>query len=120
MTYLPILLLFLHWLADFVGQTDWMALNKGKSWLALTIHVLTYSAILLLCLLPLVWIKSFRPVLLVVGMNALAHFATDAVTSRVSGYFSRTNRTKFFWWTIGFDQFLHAATLLCLADLFLL
>lgn len=30
-----ILILFIHWLADFVAQTHWQATNKYNNWLAL-------------------------------------------------------------------------------------
>jgi hypothetical protein len=38
-----ILMLFIHWIADFVLQTHWQATNKSKNNIALTQHVTTYS-----------------------------------------------------------------------------
>ena len=42
------LMLTLHWIGDFVLQSDKMAINKSKDWGALTIHVGIYSVVLLL------------------------------------------------------------------------
>ena len=41
-----VLILAVHWLADFVGQSDWMAQNKSKRLWPLLAHVLVYTAIL--------------------------------------------------------------------------
>ena len=38
-----VLILFLHWVFDFVFQTDYMARNKSKSIKALASHVAIYS-----------------------------------------------------------------------------
>lgn len=38
----------------------------------------------------------------------LAHFVTDAVTSRISSYFYKKGDTHNFFVIIGFDQWLHA------------
>ena len=38
-------LCFLHWVADFVFQTDWMAQNKSKNNKPLLVHVGVYTAV---------------------------------------------------------------------------
>lgn len=40
-----ILILFIHWIADFWCQTDKMAVNKSKSWTYLLQHTLIYTAV---------------------------------------------------------------------------
>ena len=117
-----ILLPLLHYVADFELQTDWMAVNKSKHWGALGLHVLIYSAVFAVVFGPLFGLITF-----------ITHFITDALTSRWS-------RRKFPWtpWNknlkgvmfyrddegvdgrsrhrffsvIGFDQMIHAYTLL--------
>lgn len=67
---LPLSLLILHFLGDFILQSNWMALGKSKSWYPLLIHTLVYSA----CFLPfglLFWAITF-----------VTHTATDFFTSR--------------------------------------
>lgn len=44
------LIIFSHWVADFIAQTDWMAKNKSKSWLALTDHIVAYIVTMALIL----------------------------------------------------------------------
>ena len=77
-------LLVAHFVGDFLCQSDWMALNKSKSWWALTMHVGVYTSMLMLAmgyaqqefwsLAPWLWL----------AVNALAHFAQDAITSRIN------------------------------------
>jgi len=46
--YYPIMFLLCHFFGDYIAQTDWMAMNKGrKSWNCL-VHVLIYTSCFLL------------------------------------------------------------------------
>jgi hypothetical protein len=107
----------LHFVGDFVLQTRWMAENKSRSFQALTAHVLTYGAAL--------WVGlavAQRPLLdatYYAGCNLLIHFGVDAVTSRITTYWWKKQNLYAFFTTIGFDQFLHAVTLLWSAHLLL-
>lgn len=121
-TSLAISLLTVHWIADFLFQTDWMALNKSKSWKALCTHTLVYS----LCFIWLGW--SF------VLATFFLHTLTDAVTSRATSklwFFERAwtdcvgkcvpdhgtcwkyveGRRHWFFVVIGLDQLIHGITL---------
>lgn len=113
-------LLVTHFIADFLLQTDWMALNKSKNRSALLCHTLVYSCCFLWCG-P--WFAM---------MTFLLHTLTDAVTSRWTsklwfmelvwddrtGY-SRThwvlkepNPRHWFFVVIGLDQLIHGVSLL--------
>ncbi len=94
-----IALVWVHFVSDFVLQTDAMAINKSKSsrWLAL--HVGIYS----LCLLPFGWRFAI--------INAAAHFATDWVSSRASSRLWQANERHWFFVVIGADQALHLSAL---------
>ena len=76
-----------HWVGDFLLQTDYMALNKSKSWRALGIHTTVVAVVLCGAVGGWAawhaWVDTF-PVALFVGVNWAAHFVTDAVTSRVN------------------------------------
>ncbi|MFO0857040.1 MAG: DUF3307 domain-containing protein [Phycisphaerales bacterium] len=99
-------ILFIHFVADFVVQTGWQAANKSKKLRALAAHVGTYS----MCFAPLVFWSKGSALWFVV--NIAAHFLTDAITSRFSSKFWRDGKPgKAFWIMIGFDQFIHGATL---------
>jgi hypothetical protein len=100
MTYATIMLLLsVHFVADFVLQTDWMALNKSTRWWPLTVHILVYSA----CLIPFG--------LLFALVNGCAHFVTDAVSSRATSYLWGLKKRHLFFVVIGLDQLAHYAIL---------
>jgi hypothetical protein len=130
-------LLVAHFAGDFLLQSDWMATNKSKKWDALAIHVSVYTA----AFVPFViwqgdqWMwASFLVV------TWVAHFLTDAATSRATSklwFFRRADgiwaqapytapqhsrklinpwvqdvgNRHWFFVMIGFDQLIHAATL---------
>jgi hypothetical protein len=93
---ISLLLLTLHWFADFVLQSDWMAINKSKNWKALCLHTLVYSL-------------TFTPFygLAFTAITFLLHTAQDAVTSRVNSKLWQANQRHWFFVSIGFDQLLH-------------
>jgi hypothetical protein len=107
-------ILLVHFVADFVVQTRWQAENKSKDWGALVSHVGTYWAFLHLfaAFAPSntsPWYASFVWAV----VNGVLHFATDAITSRQTAKrWNDGKPTKGFWVWIGFDQFIHAATLI--------
>lgn len=111
---LPLSLLLAHFVGDFLFQTDWMALNKSKSWLALCVHVACYTT----CFAPFGIGFGFLTTVF------LSHFLTDAVTSRVTnrlwfmtpirgGGFrlKHPNTRHWFFVAIGLDQLIHYITL---------
>ncbi|MDL5049186.1 DUF3307 domain-containing protein [Oscillatoria amoena NRMC-F 0135] len=101
-----ITILFAHWVADFLFQTEAMALNKSKSMKWLTVHVLTYTIVLLgFSLLLLDW----RAALLFAGINGALHGVTDFFTSKLTTVYHHNRRVFFI--IIGLDQFIHAAAL---------
>jgi hypothetical protein len=111
--WIVIYILFIHYIADFIFQTNWMALNKSKNNLALLSHVATYSMILFIGL-SLYFGPDYNVFLLVLA-NGFAHFLTDYITSRMNAYFWINEKRSFFWWTIGLDQWIHASTLITLS-----
>jgi hypothetical protein len=108
-----IAILAIHFIADFIVQTRWQATNKSKRLDALTQHVTTYT----LCLLA-TWAfvaagVHAEPIAKWALLNGLLHFATDYLTSRrTAANWNNGAPGKAFWVWLGFDQFIHAATLL--------
>lgn len=100
-----LLLIWLHWFADFVLQTDKMAQRKSKDsrWLAL--HVLIYSA----CFVPFFG-------LLFGAATFLAHFWTDFATSRVTSWLWSKGERHWFFVVTGLDQALHLMALVITLD----
>lgn len=94
-----IMLLVIHYVADFVFQTDWQAVNKSKNNRALATHVGTYSIPFLVLGLPF-WAITF-----------VTHFVTDYFTSRLVAHFNKKEMRGAMFMTIGFDQLVHGVTL---------
>ena len=90
-----------HYLFDWLFQTRWMANNKSKNWLALTVHCSVVSAGLALTMmmfnLPLIWFT----------VNAVMHFVIDGFTSRLTSIAWASKQEKLFFSLIGLDQLLH-------------
>lgn len=96
-------ILFAHFVADFICQSDWMAQNKSKEFYPLAVHIAVYSAVIsTMTLNPLFGI-----------INGAIHFGVDYVTSRISsGLYRNGKKIHWFFVVIGFDQFIHTATLI--------
>ena len=99
---LPIIgLIWLHFITDFLCQTDQMALNKSTSNKWLGIHVLTYSSLFFLFF-------GWKFALI----NGIGHFITDWITFRATSYLWKKEERHWFFVVIGFDQAIHMTTLL--------
>ncbi len=112
---LPVLLLLYmafrakQFACDFLLQTDWMALNKGKpgweGYKALFYHAGTHAAGSFLIAL------AFAPSLWWLG---LLDFAIHGLVDRVKGVITFKAgwgyHDRMFWWTFGLDQEAHNFT----------
>lgn len=112
--------LFGHWLADFFFQPHWMGLRKSKEWWVLTQHALRITVgglVVGAAAATLARPRTATSLRVAVAewalLNGAAHFAIDAVTSRVTSRLWREERVHEFFTVIGFDQLLH--TVLALA-----
>lgn len=123
---LTLYVLFLHWLADFVFQSNWMAQNKSKANFPLWCHVGAYSLTMFLglSLVPVVingfpfgtgmlWIAVFSL------LNGLAHFGVDFITSRINSKLWQAGKVHYFFVSVGFDQLIHYVILLSTIGLIL-
>lgn len=97
-------LLFTHWIADFVLQTDKMAKGKSKNWKDLLSHTLTYSLTMWVTVMLLTnaiiafcfWLITF-----------VCHTITDYFTSRLNSKLWDRGKVHNFFVSVGFDQLLH-------------
>lgn len=109
--------LFIHWIADFIFQSDEDAKNKSKSMKHLLSHTFTYSltwfcALVLLKLSLIItnndyyWIESYCLYLFVL-VTFTIHTITDYLTSRLNSKLWAEGKVHNFFVSIGFDQILH-------------
>jgi len=105
-------IIIIHWIADFVLQTDKMAKGKSKNWIDLLSHTLTYSGFWLF-IGSVYWFtfnpayKFQTPVLIFVLITFIAHTITDYFTSRLNSILWVKGKTHYFFVSVGFDQILH-------------
>jgi len=97
-------LLFIHFAADFVFQSDKMAQNKSHSLYYLALHSLTYGVFFIYFGLKFV------------AVTTLLHFCIDFVTSKINKKLWEKGQVHYFFVSVGFDQMLH---MMCLVYTFL-
>jgi hypothetical protein len=102
-----LLLIWVHFIADFVFQTHTMAMNKSTSnkWLASHVGVYTLTFVIFAVLSPIITLTW-------VLVNGVLHFATDYVTSRITSRLWKEERVHDFFVVIGLDQALHFTAML--------
>lgn len=107
-----LLILLTHFVADFIFQTDKQAINKSKSNFWLTQHVFTYSlGLWIYAAANWAWFHNSNIIYWVV-LNALLHWITDYITSRINSYLWRKEMRHWFFVGIGADQMIHYTCLL--------
>lgn len=95
-----ITLLVLHFIADFICQSDWMATNKSSRVWPLFVHVLVYS---LIFLLPMGEYYALA--------NGFLHFCVDYVTSTITKRLWLQEKKYWFLRVNGLDQLIHTCCL---------
>jgi len=95
-----ILLIWIHYISDFVFQSDKIATLKSHNIKYLSLHCLIYS-------LPMV-IFGWKFALI----NGILHFIVDFITSKLTAYYWKINRIDNFFSIIGLDQGIHMTCLM--------
>lgn len=98
-----LVLVWMHFVADFVLQSHRMSRNKSWSWKWLGAHTLVYGTVFL-------WAGAWFAL-----ATSVTHGAVDAVTSRVTSRLWKREAYHSFFVMIGFDQAVHLTTLVLLA-----
>lgn len=129
--WIVLIIIFIHWIADFLIQTDWQAKNKSSNNSALLLHTGIYS----LVWLPFSIILFGNLGYLFILITFICHTITDYFTSRLNtklvpkrelvGNSRNTNGIECnifaiskneswhnFFVSVGFDQVLHYTQLL--------
>ena len=96
-----VVILWAHFIGDFILQSDYHAVNKSKDNWALFSHICYYT-------MPLAAAGLIIPVSLAwLAVNAVLHGVIDYVTSRITSRLWVAGKRHWFFVTIGFDQSLH-------------
>ena len=119
-------ILIVHFVADFIFQTDQQAKGKSKNWKDLLSHTGVYSLVWLIIpismylkdyhpyrnphLLPddvIFYTKYFLPMIYFIIITFICHTVTDYFTSRLNSKLWNESKVHLFFVSIGFDQILH-------------
>jgi uncharacterized protein DUF3307 len=105
-------ILFIHWFADFVCQTDEQAIGKSKNWRDLLSHTIVYSLWWMNISMVMIMVTDNYYLLLFSPITFICHTVTDFYTSRVNNQLWEQKKVHQFFVSIGFDQWLHYVQLL--------
>lgn len=97
---LLLLIIWIHFLSDFLFQSDYIANSKSTNTDCLLTHSTIYSVLFLILGLEYAII------------NGLLHFVVDLFTSRLTSYFHMKGNRRWFFITIGCDQAIHMTCLI--------
>ena len=107
-----------HWIADFVFQSSYTAINKSKHLIVLLKHVTIYM--LVMCFFyglydgyytdGILYNCLMRNVIFALT-TFYTHFITDLITSKVNAKLALKDDKHYFFVMMGLDQLIHAFTL---------
>lgn len=97
--HIILLIIWIHFVADFIFQSNYTAINKSKDNYVLLYHVIIYGVLFI----PI----SFQYAV----VNSMLHFIVDYITSRVTSILYRHDERHWFFVVIGLDQALHLTCL---------
>lgn len=118
-------IIIIHWVADFVLQTDKQAKGKSKNLGDLIDHTATYSFVWLgifpIYVLFIVGIENYVPWtgMFFILITFVCHTVTDYYTSRLNSKLWAKGDVHNFFVSVGFDQVLHYVQLFLTYELFL-
>lgn len=96
----------IHWIADFVLQTDKQAKGKSKNWNDLLNHTLTYSLIFW-CFIIIISKYNIYLAFYFWLITLVLHTITDYFTSKLNAKLWAEGKVHNFFVSVGFDQVLH-------------
>lgn len=113
-----LLILFFHWFADFVLQSEWQAKNKCINNFALFKHIFIYSFATIV-LWSIFFNGNPKNFFLAFSLIFILHFLTDYITSRINAYFYKKNDIHRLFIIVGLDQWFHVVQLFLIFYFFL-
>lgn len=105
-------ILFIHFIADFICQSDKMALNESFNIWYLLYHVSAYIIIIGIILMPFYIQKPDIEIGKFFTLNFLTHWIIDFIILRIKAKHWEQRKRHWFFVMIGFEQVLHISILL--------
>ena len=108
-----LIILSIHWFADFVLQSNEMATKKSKDFEQLIHHTIVYSLVWFLIIHVFIEVNYLYPVFYNFAIITFVfHTITDYFTSKLNTYLYEKRDIHNFFVSVGFDQLLHFIQLL--------
>lgn len=105
-------IMFGHWIADFIFQTEWMANKKHEEWIPLLVHSAVYALTVTLVLWLTLLHVTIMEAKVAFIMLFVSHAAIDWITSRINYMLWQDGLVRQFFCCIGLDQWMHLTILL--------
>ena len=107
-----LIIIFVHWFADFVLQTSKQAEGKSKNLRPLLNHTLIYSSVWIPVITLLFYVQNIPLNSMIIPIifflvTFVSHTVTDFISSRITSYLWKTNQVHNFFVVIGIDQVFH-------------
>ena len=108
-----IAIIIIHWIADFVDQSEREATEKSRNPTMLTAHIIGYTVVWMFAIsvYELFNKHSDTKLFLFIPITFVCHWLTDYFTSKVNTGLAieakRTTKWHDFFVNVGFDQMLH-------------
>ena len=102
-----IYVLCIHFIADFIFQSERVAKGKSTSKAILFEHVLTYGIVFFMLNLPLAMVYPLGVLGAVIWVNIGLHLGVDWVTSKIVRSYFMKDDTHMAFVFIGLDQLIH-------------
>ncbi len=125
-----VFILIAHFIADFVFQSDNMAIKKSYNIQALLLHIFVYTTTffimfslygVILNIFTIFTVSIEHWIQIGIGIsivNGILHYITDYCTSRIGKHYWEKEQRRNFFLTIGIDQLLHTSLLIyCYAEM---
>lgn len=118
-TYITIILLFEHFVSDFLFQDRKTAENKSSKFSYMFFHCIIYTSAMTTFFIPFINLRELYPVFLIFLTLFISHIIVDSISSRLTTIFYKYKTWYLFFATIGFDQFLHTSVIIILIEQFI-